>query len=201
MLARRRGNPARAGRAVPRTDADWFREREHLSRADINPDHHILDVLNVCRFADVARPLLVGHSYGALVATGVADQLQGEVSGLVVIDGFIVDSGQSAFDAYPQVRGLLGSCITPANPNFIQPLPIAAFDVPDGPLTNELARKLRPMPVATHTTPLISPRPCCVRCLARISAAPTSRYLPRPRPVPSLKAGRSRKSTPATWLS
>ena len=129
-------------------------EREHLSRADINLDQHILDVLNACRFADVARPLLVGHSYGALVAAGVADQLQGEVSGLVVIDGFIVDSGQSAFDAYPQVRDLLGACITPAYPNFIQPLPIAAFDVHDGVLTDELARKLRPMPLTTHTTPL-----------------------------------------------
>jgi pimeloyl-ACP methyl ester carboxylesterase len=131
-----------------------LRERDGPNHGAVDLDLHISDVVAVCRSAGVERPLLVGHSYGGLVAAGAADALRGQVSGLVVIDGFIVEPGQSAFDAYPQVRELLTPYITPEQPDFIQPLPIAAFDIRDAAVESELALKLRPMPLATHTMPL-----------------------------------------------
>ena len=129
-------------------------ERDSPSHGAVDLDLHISDVIAVCRSTGVQRPLLVGHSYGALVAAGAADALRGVVSGVVVIDGFVVEPGQSAFDAYPQVRELLSPCITREHPDYIQPLPVAAFDIRDAPIEGELALKLRPMPLATHTTPL-----------------------------------------------
>jgi pimeloyl-ACP methyl ester carboxylesterase len=129
-------------------------ERDGPNHGAVDLDLHISDVVAVCRSAIVERPLLVGHSYGGLVAAGAADALRGVVSGLVVIDGFVVEPGQSAFDAYPQVRELLSPCITRGHPDYIQPLPVAAFGIRDARVESELALKLRPMPLATHTTPL-----------------------------------------------
>jgi pimeloyl-ACP methyl ester carboxylesterase len=129
-------------------------ERDGLTPSTVDLDLHISEVVALCRSIGVERPLLVGHSYGALVAAGAADSLRGAVSGLVVIDGFVVEPGQSAFDAYPQVRELLSPCITREHPNYIQPLPVAAFGIRDARIESELAHKLRPMPLATHTTPL-----------------------------------------------
>jgi pimeloyl-ACP methyl ester carboxylesterase len=129
-------------------------EREGSTQGAVNLDSHISQVIEVCRSAGIERPLLVGHSYGALVAAGAADVLRSETSGLVVIDGFVVEPGQSAFDAYPQVRELLSPCITREHPDYIQPLPVAAFGIRDARIETELALKLQPMPLATHTTPL-----------------------------------------------
>lgn len=129
-------------------------ERDGPTHGPIDLDLHIAEVVEVCRSAGIERPLLVGHSYGGLVAAGAVDALRGDVSGLIVIDGFVVEPGQSAFDAYPVVRELLTPCITREHPDYIQPLPVAAFGIQDAPIESELALKLRPMPLATHTTPL-----------------------------------------------
>jgi len=129
-------------------------DRAHLSHATIDLDLHVEDVINACRFDDVERPWLVGHSYGGLVAAGVAERLAGDISGLVILDGFVVSPGQSAFSAYPEVRELLNPHITASDPDFIQPLPVAAFDIRDERISSELARKLRPMPLRTHTSEL-----------------------------------------------
>jgi pimeloyl-ACP methyl ester carboxylesterase len=129
-------------------------ERDGPTPGTVDLDLHISEVVAMCRSVGAERPLLVGHSYGALVASGAADALQGKISGLIVIDGFVVEPGQSAFDAYPQVRELLTPYITPQHPDYIQPLPVAAFGIHDASIESELTLKLRPMPLATHTTPL-----------------------------------------------
>ena len=129
-------------------------DRAHLSHATIDLDLHIRDVINTCQFDDVEHPWLVGHSYGGLVATGVAQRLAGDVSGLVILDGYVVSPGQSAFSAYPEVRELLNPYITASHPDFIQPLPVSAFDIHDEQIASELSRKLRPMPLCTHTSRL-----------------------------------------------
>jgi pimeloyl-ACP methyl ester carboxylesterase len=49
-------------------------ERVHLSNPSIDLDTHIEDVLNVLQFEDLRDVVLLGHSYGGMVATGVADR-------------------------------------------------------------------------------------------------------------------------------
>src|SRR5437660_2816345 len=46
-------------------------ERAHLARPDTDLDTHITDVVNVMRYEDLTRVILVGHSYGGMVITGV----------------------------------------------------------------------------------------------------------------------------------
>ena len=47
-------------------------ERAHLANASIDLNSHIEDMLNVIRYEDLRDIVLIGHSYGGMVATGVA---------------------------------------------------------------------------------------------------------------------------------
>ncbi|HTO63310.1 MAG TPA: alpha/beta fold hydrolase, partial [Bradyrhizobium sp.] len=47
-------------------------ERAHLANPSIDLDTHIQDVRNVITYEDLSDIVLIGHSYGGMVATGVA---------------------------------------------------------------------------------------------------------------------------------
>ena len=51
-------------------------ERSHLLTPDINLDTHILDVVNVMKWQELNKVVLVGHSYAGMVISGVAEQLE-----------------------------------------------------------------------------------------------------------------------------
>lgn len=73
-------------------------ERAHLARPDIDLSTHIQDVTNVLEFEDLNDVVLLGHSYGGMVATGVADKARGRIARIVYIDAFAPKHGQSLFD-------------------------------------------------------------------------------------------------------
>ncbi|MBK8739671.1 MAG: alpha/beta hydrolase [Betaproteobacteria bacterium] len=74
-------------------------ERAHLLSADIRLATHIRDVLNLIACEELDDVVLVGHSYGGIVITGVAAALQGERPGLlrhlVYVDASAPHAGES----------------------------------------------------------------------------------------------------------
>jgi pimeloyl-ACP methyl ester carboxylesterase len=77
-------------------------ERAHLQSRDINLDTHIDDVLGVMQYEDLKDVVLVGHSYGGMVATGVADRARERIRQLIYYDAFVPRHGQSLSDLGPQ---------------------------------------------------------------------------------------------------
>ena len=75
-------------------------ERAHLAHRDIDLETHIEDILAVLEFEDLRDVILVGHSYGGMVATGVADRVREKVRHLVYLDAFAPESGKSTNDYY-----------------------------------------------------------------------------------------------------
>jgi pimeloyl-ACP methyl ester carboxylesterase len=73
-------------------------ERAHLARPDIDLSTHVQDVSAVLEIEDLREVTLLGHSYGGMVATGVADKLGGRIARVVYIDAFAPKDGQSLFD-------------------------------------------------------------------------------------------------------
>lgn len=73
-------------------------ERVHLGHADVNLDTHIQDIVAVLETEDLGDVILVGHSYGGMVATGVADRARSRIAQLVYLDAFVPESGQAIFD-------------------------------------------------------------------------------------------------------
>jgi len=73
-------------------------EREHLANPSIDLETHILDVLGVIKFEQLQGFTLIGHSYGGMVATGVADRVPDRIRKLVYLDAFVPRDGQALVD-------------------------------------------------------------------------------------------------------
>ena len=76
-------------------------ERAHLAGADVSLDTHIQDILAVLEIEDLRDVYLIGHSYGGMVATGVADRARDRIKHIIYVDAFAPKDGQSAFDLQP----------------------------------------------------------------------------------------------------
>ncbi len=70
-------------------------ERAHLLSPDIDLDTHIKDVVAVLRWEDLRDVILVGHSYGGMVITGVADRAADRVGHIVYLDAATPVNGES----------------------------------------------------------------------------------------------------------
>lgn len=75
-------------------------ERAHLLPGGVNLDTHITDVL--AAIDAEARGdddlVLVGHSYGGMVITGVADRIPQRVDSLIFLDAIVPHDGESCWD-------------------------------------------------------------------------------------------------------
>jgi pimeloyl-ACP methyl ester carboxylesterase len=120
-------------------------ERVHLAHPGIDLDTHVTDVVNVIQFEELYDVILVGHSYGGMVITGVADRVPDRLGHLVYLDAFVPQDGQSLSD-------LIGTEITAFGMSMagqqgdgwtIPPIPLG----PSGPLDPRLA----PQPIKTVT--------------------------------------------------
>lgn len=76
-------------------------ERTHLAKPDIDLDTHIADICQVLEFEDLTHVHLIGHSYGGMVATGVADRARARIAKLIYVDAFAPRHGDSVFDILP----------------------------------------------------------------------------------------------------
>ncbi len=77
----------------------------HILRIkDLNLDAHIKDMLAVIEYENLRDFVLVGHSYGGMVATGVADRLRGKIKHLVYLDAFAPEDGKAVHDYVPAER-------------------------------------------------------------------------------------------------
>lgn len=76
-------------------------ERSHLANPEVDLDMHIADLLGVIEYEDLRDFILIGHSYGGMVATGVADRAAGRISQLVYLDAFVPRDGESVLSLQP----------------------------------------------------------------------------------------------------
>ncbi len=73
-------------------------ERTHLFDGTINLSTHIEDVCGTIKYEQLGKFILAGHSYGGMVAAGVAERYAERISALVYIDAFLPENGKSLFD-------------------------------------------------------------------------------------------------------
>jgi len=91
-----------AGQALVTPTYTGLGERGHLASPAIDLQAHIDDMLGVLAMEDLRDVVLVGHSYGGMVATGVADQARERIAKLVYLDAFAPSHGDSAFSLLPE---------------------------------------------------------------------------------------------------
>ena len=117
-------------------------DRVHLASTNIGLNTHIDDVVNMILYEGLSDIVLVGHSYGGMVITGVADRVPDRIKRLVYLDAMVPNDGDS-------VTTLLG------RGDFIKQMEKNGFIVPpwvkpDQPPPHDVPQSLK-----TFTDPIV----------------------------------------------
>ncbi|EFG84889.1 alpha/beta hydrolase [Novacetimonas hansenii] len=121
----------RLGHAVFTPSLTGLGERSHQLSPEVDLETHIDDVANLIRWEDLSDVVLVGHSYGGCIISGVADLMADRISALVYLDAFILEDGQSLHDTLPEEarQGQLDVAVAVGDGWRLPPIPAAVFNV------------------------------------------------------------------------
>lgn len=86
-------------------------ERVHLAIPEITLETHIQDIINVIHYEKLNNIILVGHSYGGAVATGVAERIPEKIWELVYVDALIPNNGDSVVSLFGDHSPVVGQLI------------------------------------------------------------------------------------------
>ena len=146
-----------AGYAVHTPTLPGQGERAAEISTDITLDTHIASVCEYIESRTLRNVVLVGHSYGGVVITGVADRIAPRLKRLVFLDALIFDSGQS-------LASITGAATWEQRMKTVReqgrgvglpPYPPAAFGVMKAEDAAWLAPQLTLQPVNTFAQPLV----------------------------------------------
>jgi pimeloyl-ACP methyl ester carboxylesterase len=135
-------------------------ERASQAQPDTDLDTHIDDVVNLLTSRDLHDVILVGHSYGGLVATGAADRMPERIEQLVYVDTGPLPDGMSQNDFTPPDQQTANADLVANHGDgwLLPPPPWAALAarVPDvdDPAIETLTTNSVPQPWATATSPV-----------------------------------------------
>jgi pimeloyl-ACP methyl ester carboxylesterase len=133
-----------AGHLVYSPSLTGYGDREHLSGPQVNLSMHTQDIVNLIEMEDLRDIVLVGHSYGGMVITGVADRVPERIAHLVYEDAMLPRDRESAMD--------IGNSVGASDPRaalvdgWKLPFPAPPAMTPE---EEERNRKFRPVPVGT----------------------------------------------------
>jgi pimeloyl-ACP methyl ester carboxylesterase len=93
-----------AGHTVYTPTLTGLGERSHLLTPAVDLRLHVQDIVGLLEYENLSSVVLVGHSYGGMVISGVAERMPGRLSHLVYLDAFLPEAGQSVLDLLPEQR-------------------------------------------------------------------------------------------------
>lgn len=136
-------------------------ERSHLLSREITVDTHVQDVASLIEMEDLHDIVLVGHSYGGMAVTGVADRMTNRISRIVYLDALIPENGDSAFALLPAgMADARRKAALDQGAGVALPVPGPdAFSIPAGAAKDWFMQRLRPHPIGTYESPLRLSKP------------------------------------------
>jgi pimeloyl-ACP methyl ester carboxylesterase len=142
-----------AARALP------FRgvgERAAELSPELDNDVFLADTIATLEKEDLRDIVLVGHSFGSLIATLVTDRIPERIGHLVIVDGGIATDGQSIFGRIPpEIVAKRRKLIKVVNGTEVLPFaPVGSLIIDDPELAAWTHRHLTPHPVACYTKPI-----------------------------------------------
>jgi len=123
-------------------------ERSHLASPDIDLETHIADNLGVLEAEDLRGVILVAHSYGGMVATGVADRARARIAKLVYVDAFAPKDGDSVFSLTPERQAAMVESARKSGDGWKLPASPMPPDTPEADQSWAMPRR-KPQPIRT----------------------------------------------------
>jgi len=136
-------------------------ERAAELTADIGLKTHIDDAIGQIRALNLEQFVLVGHSYGGMVITGIADRLKEKIAHIIYLDAALPGDGQTMLSyGEPRSEAAISNSeqvmrgLAPDGIGMV-PFPPAMFGIPkDHELYDWVAEKLTPHPLKTWLDPI-----------------------------------------------
>jgi len=143
-----------AGHRVLTPTQTGLGERKHLLSREITLDTFTTDIANVIAAEELSNIVLVGHSFGGLAISGVADAMPERIRHLVYLDSLMVEGGKSPFDSLPpDVVAARKKAAEESSGGLSLPAPPpSAFGVSDAADVEWVKRRLTPHPLGTYTS-------------------------------------------------
>ena len=133
-------------------------ERAHLLSPSVDLETHIEDILGVLEWEDLRNVTLVGHSYGGMVITAIADRAGDRLARLVYLDALWPEDCESVADVIGEeaAKNVENAGVDPMRPPLILGGTELAkmLGVTDEDDIEWLASKLTPQPPSSLTQPL-----------------------------------------------
>lgn len=138
-------------------------QRAHLSGENVTLETHIRDVLGCIEAEELDDVILVGHSYGGMVITGVADRIAPKIRSLVYLDAVVPEHGDSLMALLPkalppevsaQFIGGFHAAALDKHCGLMQPMPAEMFNVVAD-KRDWVNRRCVPQALATYEMPLL----------------------------------------------
>lgn len=151
-----------SGHVVTTPTLTGLGERHHLAAAVTGPDTGVEDVVNHLVMEDLSDVVLVGHSLGGLIISGVADRVPERIRRLVYLDSVVVEGGSSWGDsAPPEVTAQRRAEVaTVDGVDYWPDFPLEAFGIAaDHPLAPWVRERITPLPFAYYDRPLTLAHP------------------------------------------
>jgi len=131
-------------------------ERAAELAPDLDNDVFLADTIATLEREDLHDIVLVGHSFGSLIAGLVTDRIPERIAHLVIIDGGIPQDGQSIFGRIPkEIVAKRQKLVKQVNGTDVLPFaPVGSLIIEDPELAAWTHRQLTPHPLACYTKPI-----------------------------------------------
>jgi pimeloyl-ACP methyl ester carboxylesterase len=156
------GDLRAAGHAIYAPSLTGLGDRAHLLGPGVTLTTHIRDIADLLFYEDLHDVVLIGHSYGGMVITGVAEEAADRLARLVYLDAFLPEDGESCFSIMPGIRERWADTTTtldgvPVKLPFEADVLAQAWGITDPILRDWVVARSSPMPLTTHEEPICLP--------------------------------------------
>jgi pimeloyl-ACP methyl ester carboxylesterase len=111
---------------------------KHQGHQGITLENHVRDVCGLIQSEQLSDVILLGHSYGGMVITAVADRMATSIKQLIYLDAFVPEDRQSLMDLLPLAlpreaadffMGAFYGAAASEHSMMMSPVPAAAFGI------------------------------------------------------------------------
>jgi pimeloyl-ACP methyl ester carboxylesterase len=164
-----------AGHEVYAPTLTGLAERASELSPEVGLETHIQDIVGELQEKTLHGVILVGHSSGAMVITGVVDQVPERIAHLVYLDTFVPRNGESLADIAPMVIRLLRKQAQ-AHGDGYRVDSRGTYGVTEEPDRSWVLRSVTPQPLKTFEQPLHLKNPAIVSAKPRTHIDCTSGF-------------------------
>ena len=112
------------------------------------------DIVNLLFYEDLWEVVLVGHSYGGMVISGVAARAPERLATLIYLDAYVPAEGQSEFDLWTPEERAAAQAEIATGTGLRPPVAPAVLGITDPDVATWVEARLTPHPLTTYAQPI-----------------------------------------------